>query len=708
MAWFFAFFLISGFCGILYELVWLRLAMAQFTVTTPFVSIVLSVFMGGLGLGSWGAGRWLEERGPGGALRLYGLTEFTIGLSAVLVPLELMWGRALMHSMGQALPTALYYAVAGTWIALALAPWCTAMGATYPVAMAAIRERCPGESRKSFSFLYVANLAGAILGSFVPLLFIEALGFRGTLWIGMALNFTLAVAAFGLSTRAPVAPAKGEEPTTSASEAPLDSSRLLWLLFATGITTMGVEVVWVRLYTVHLGTMVYAFAAILGTYLAATFAGSKIYRWMSGSRAVSGLWLLMLGLTTLLPLVACDPRRHLWVWVRLALGVVPFSAAAGFITPMLMDRLSQGHPARAGRGYAVNILGCVAGPLLAGFALLPLIGERYSLALFALPWLVVGAVWWKSESRKASVWMYAAAAAAVLLVFFTKGYEREYKTHQILRDHTATVMAAGTTREDKRLLVNGVGMTNLTPITKMMAHLPLAELGRTPESALVICFGMGTTHRSMLSWGIRSTAVELAPSVPRFFSWFHADAKQLEASPRSRIVIDDGRFFLERSREQFDVIVIDPPPPIEAAASSLLYSKEFYAAAKERLKPNGILAQWLPEGDAEVHAAVARALVESFPQVRVLGSLEEWGYHFLASRLPIPSETAATLAARLPAAAAADLVEWGPGETAEEQFQIVLDQEITAQKLIDGAPRTTAMRDDHPVNEYYLLRRGLK
>ena len=54
MRWYFFFFLISGFCGILYELVWLRLAMAQYGVTTPIVSIVLSAFMGGLGIGSLG------------------------------------------------------------------------------------------------------------------------------------------------------------------------------------------------------------------------------------------------------------------------------------------------------------------------------------------------------------------------------------------------------------------------------------------------------------------------------------------------------------------------------------------------------------------------------------------------------------------------------------------------------------------------------
>jgi len=60
--WYFFFFFVSGFCGVLYELVWLRLSMAQFGVTTAMVSIVLSVFMAGMGLGAWASGKWLRAQ----------------------------------------------------------------------------------------------------------------------------------------------------------------------------------------------------------------------------------------------------------------------------------------------------------------------------------------------------------------------------------------------------------------------------------------------------------------------------------------------------------------------------------------------------------------------------------------------------------------------------------------------------------------------
>jgi hypothetical protein len=239
----------------------------------------------------------------------------------------------------------------------------------------------------------------------------------------------------------------------------------------------------------------------------------------------------------------------------------------------------------------------------------------------------------------------------------------------------------------------------------MMAHLPLALLPHRAANALIICFGMGTSHRSALSWHIQSTAVELVPSVPALFSFFHPDGTVGLDSPLSHVVIDDGRSYLERTQEKYDVIVIDPPPPIGAAASSLLYSKEFYAIAKERLRPGGILQQWLPGGDAATQASVARALKESFPHVRVFPSVEGWGFHFLASMTPIPYLSASDLAGKLPSYAARDLMEWGPASNPQEQFGIVLSHELSLDALIHEAPNAPALQDDHPVNEYFVLRR---
>jgi len=713
MVWFFTFFLVSGFCSILYEIVWLRLAMAQFGVTSALASIVISVFMAGLGLGSWGSGRLIrkyEMRVRVPALRLYALAELLIGMSALLVPYQLLWGRKLLEWIGASSSWA-YYLGSGTWIALTLVPWCACMGATIPVAMLAIRRRDPERSQRSFSYLYLSNVLGAVIGATFPLLLIELYGFRDTLKIGAACNGLLALSAMLLSLgrTEPSGPVRTEPATKGvASRASSQGNRPLALLFLTGLTSIGMEVVWIRQFTPYLGTVVYAFASILATYLVSTFIGLQIYRlWSRRNRREGNLIWVLLGLFALLPLLAANPGIHISRLLRLMVGIAPFSGVLGFLTPLLVDRWSVGDPARAGKAYAVNVLGCILGPLLSGFLLLPLISERWVLFVFSLPWLLM-AFRPAGPSGKRLDWQagisYAVVLSALALVFTQKSYEDQFGHGEVLRDNTATIVAMGEGR-NKHLWVNGVGITGLTPITKFMAHLPLSFLDHPPKNALVVCFGMGTTYRSLMSWDIPVTAVELVPSVPRVFGYFHADGPALLRSPLSHVVIDDGRRYLERTYEQYDVITIDPPPPVQAAGSSLLYSKEFYAIIRRRLRPGGILQQWLPGGDPVVRASVARALKESFPYVRVFHSVEGWGYHFLASESPLPNPTAAELAQRLPDKAATDFLEWGPESTPEGQFADVLKREISLDDLIQQAPSASALRDDRPVNEYYLTRR---
>ena len=717
LRWFFGFFFVSGFCSILYELVWLRLAMAQFAVTTALISIVLSAFMIGLGLGSWAAGRYVRNwagprRWP--SLRLYALVELLIGLSALVVPRELAQGRVFLERLDAGHPLSLtsYYILAGLWIGLALIPWCACMGATFPFAMAAIREAFSEESERSFSYLYLANVLGAVMGACLPLLLIEEWGFRGTLHAGAVLNLCLATTALLLSL-ATTQRASSETETRQPIPATTPTSAWpYWVLFGTGFTSMAVEVVWIRLYTPGLGTFVYAFATILGLYLGATYLGSQYYRRMHRlEQGTSGMLFAGLALSVVFPLLICDPRLPIIYHLRVV-SLLPFSFLAGWITPMVLDSVSHGDPDRAGRGYAVNIVGCVLGPLVAGFVLLPWLGERYTLLVCALPWMAVSLLGRSAtvpaeKMRPPALWKPALVSVlALVLVGTTNDYETRYTPREVLRDSTATVTALGSGME-KQLLVNGMGMTGLTPITKMIAHLPLAFLQSPPKNALVICFGMGTTHRSMLSWGISSTAVELVPSVVSLFPYFHADAEQVLHSPNSHVVVNDGRFYLERSTSLYDVIVLDPPPPVEAAASSLLYSKEFYALARQHLRPGGILQQWIPgTGEPFTLASVARALKESFPYVRVFRSIEKsHGCHFIASDSPFPSYSAETLASRLPPTAVADFLEWDAGSTAQRQFARLLQKEVPVDELIAPAADAPALQDDRPVNEYFLLRR---
>jgi spermidine synthase len=491
-------------------------------------------------------------------------------------------------------------------------------------------------------------------------------------------------------------------------------------LFSTGFVAMAMEVVWTRAFTPVLKTQVYSFALIVFTYLGATFFGSWRYRGdLRRNRLHStGKLISALAITSLLPVLANNPHffgADYWtapinvISVIILLGsICPFCALLGYLTPSLIDEYAAGEPAVAGKAYAVNVLGCILGPLFACYVLLPQLSERYALILLGLPFLVFWFFFFKSQLPwQRWGWGLAIGVALVWSSFCAEDFEGMlFKTEKhttVRRDYTASVMSF---REGWRrsLLVNGIGMTILTPITKFMVHLPLAFHQGKPESVLVVCFGMGTTYRSALSWDIDTTTVELVPSVIKVFGFYHADAAQVLNNPNGHVVIDDGRRYLKRTAKKFDVIVIDPPPPVEAAGSSLLYSTEFYTLVKQHLKPGGIVQVWFPGGEPVMGQAVIRSTQESFPYVRGFSSIAGSGIHLLASMDPIKVPTPEQLTACMPAAAKKDLLEWSLSQDLPGYLGLVVVREIPLKSALNLNPKIE-ITDDHPFNEYFLRRR---
>ena len=709
-------FLLSGFTALLYQTVWMRLTLAAFGVNTSVVATVLGVFMLGLAVGSVAAERILRQadaRFAVGPLRIYGAAELLVGLGGWVVPALLTAGRSALLAVGPA--GGMAYTVCSTAVITAvLLPFCTAMGLTFPSAVAFLKSAgASGQGRLPFSALYLANVVGAFLGAVAtPLYLIESYGFLATCRGAAAVNVSIAVVTL-LAFRGQRWAREDDVPSVSVS-APRDrgSQARRLALFVTGFTTMGMEVVWMRIYPNIIGTYVYSFGTIIAIYLLATTLGSTAYRrfrtWDVAGRL--GLWFPWLGAASLLPLLSAsvsfpEVDSHL----RVVLGLSPFCALLGFLTPALVDREAGDDSAKVGSAYGVNLLGCLLGPLAAGFVLLPVLGTRGAALVLALPLFLVGLLP-PIRGQGRLVWSGAAVLAAGAIWFSTTLFEETFPKAQVRRDYVATVVAGGTGME-KTLYVNGVGMTVLTTVTKMMAHFPAAHLTRhegQPLDALVICFGMGTSFRSLGSWGANVTAVELVPSVPALFGYFHPDGPELvrASGGRLRIVHDDGRRFLDRSPGLFDLITIDPPPPVEAAGSSLLYSKEFYTSAKRKMKPGAILQTWLPDGDRETVAGVVLAVLESFPYVRVMGSIGGDGFHITASNDPIPRLSAEELVARMPQAAVSDMTEWIAAPPARF-FQRMFDNEYVVESLLIDHARaaTLAISDDRPVNEFYLVRR---
>lgn len=726
--WFlFLVFFWSGCCALIYQVVWTRLAFAAFGIIAPVLSVVISVFMLGLSGGAWAGGKWIGSlvRKTGcSALLFYALAELMIGIGGLSVPKLFATGELLLLSSGQ-MDSFRYLSLSALVLGCSILPWCFFMGATFPFMMAYVREWDP-RSADSFSYLYLANVLGAMTGCLLTaILLVEILGFAHTLWTAAIINFAIAATSGYLAWTRPRrastadSPAKSSTKTRRKSSASGSRRRVIkWILFSTGFSAMAMEVIWARAFTPVMTTQVYSFALIVFAYLGATFLGSLVYRrdLQKGSVRATASLISVLSIASFLPIV-CNDLRFLTNTENFAgylsatillLSICPLCAVLGYLTPSLIDEYSLGDPAAAGRAYAINVTGCILGPLAASYLLLPWLGERYGLVVLGLPFLAFGffgtgtlPAWYRWGARLTAssvlIWsLFYSVDLAALVPMRARKIE-------IRRDYAASVISAG---EDlsKALLVNGVGVTGLVPITKFMAHLPLAFHTGKPESALVICFGMGTSYRSALSWDIETTAVELVPSVRDAFAFYHADAQQVLSNPKGRVVIDDGRRYLNRTGRKFDVIVIDPPPPVEAAGSSLLYSEEFYELAKKHLQPNGILQAWFPGGNPRTGQAVLRSLQHSFPHLRCFRSPGGAGMLVLASMEPIEPLTPHQVAMTMPNTAVDDLLEWSSSRNLPAYLAQVVAKEFAIEQELDPDPKIR-ITDDHPYNEYFLLRR---
>jgi len=99
-------------------------------------------------------------------------------------------------------------------------------------------------------------------------------------------------------------------------------------------------------------------------------------------------------------------------------------------------------------------------------------------------------------------------------------------------------------------------------------------------------------------------------------------------------------------------------------------------------------------------------LGESFPYVVAFKSIEDWGYHFLASASPIPEIAPAEFVARLSGPAKRDLMEWNSNISLDRMAENILSRRTDIARLLPVDGKSMVVTDDLPYNEYFALRRS--
>jgi len=671
----FALFLGSGMTGLIYQVVWTKLLTLVFGVTMLAVSTVLTSFFGGLALGSWLGGRWIDKHR--GGFKWYGAAEVLIGVYALLFSFLLDANNyayillAQNSEMGFGSLTLLKFGLA---TALLIIPT-TLMGATLPI-LSKTLARSQSRFAKDIGGLYAVNTIGAVIGAVITaFILIPSAGMSTILYATGVLNIAIGATAYFFSKthtedEFDVAEAKAPRAAPRFYSGEHDEERLprgfsillLWGFAISGFTGLAYEVIWTRVLGFMLTGTVYAFAVVLAVFLTGIAAGSLVFsRFIDRLRSASAVIVILavveilIGLSSIALITLYDKMPGFEIYLRMdstpvwgefvylnfliafiTLIVPTFLFGATFpLVCKIYSRRIESIGSKIGNVYSVNTVGGILGSFAGGFLLIPFVGMQNTIVLMGLVNIAIGAAFilFNPYSRGAKSYaILGVGAVATAAVIFTLPANMPLSLHKSFllygeeiifyrEGATATVMIAEKPGEslsasNKRLWVNGNRATAAyyegLQINRFQGVLPMV-LHPDPKDVLVICFGSGTTFGTLSQFPVTMVDnVEIARTVTEGASYFKKENMDVLNNPKSRINIDDGRSFLAATSRKFDVITEEPMHPALAGVVNL-YTKEYYELAKAHLKPDGIMSQWIPLYNVSVEDM--KILVKTFQSV---------------------------------------------------------------------------------------------
>jgi predicted membrane-bound spermidine synthase len=641
-------------------------------------ALILSSFMAGLALGNAiAASARIRRWRP---LHLYALLEVLVALLGCTIVFGLPVLGELLRPVWQLLwnyqPALLGLRFVVSFLILLMPT--TAMGLTLPVLIEdpILRQTNFG---RAVGFLYGSNTLGAVAGAVLGEGYlIAAFGLRGTsLAAAVASCVAAAVALF-------VAKFEGETRTGLFQRTfPFRVEvkyrppwRLLLVSFGTGCILLALEVIWFRFLRLYVASSPTAFAIMLAVVLAGIgfggVAAGAIHRRSAQLNQFLPVPLLLAAIIVLLSYLFFPGEAirtpagafSLASWHQIAALCLALMFPVAFLSGILFPSVAacvhasiQNRMNSTGISTLLNTAGAATGPLLASFLLLPGIGFQWSLVLCATAYALLAALCSERSAwsfRRPVAFTMAALYAVLILLIALFPYHRvdAHFAHASRRyeiDEHGNVLARVVKRIEGtsdtlqllrgdlfgepyyyRLLTDAFSMSATTPgnqrYMRLFAYLPLTFRPES-EDVLLLCYGCGVTADALLHGPNvkRMDVVDISKEVLDLADLYsNINYSNPLRDPRAHAVVQDGRFFLQASPRQYDIISGEPPPP-KVPGSVNLYSEEFFSLMKDRLKEGGIATFWLPINQLKVEEAKAilRAFHNSFSNASVWANADE-------------------------------------------------------------------------------------
>ncbi|QRN96140.1 fused MFS/spermidine synthase [Archangium violaceum] len=728
---------LSGAAALIAETLWIRSLTNMVGSTVEAASTIFAAFLAGLALGAWLAGGKADVlRLP---LRAYALVEVAIAFTAGAAGLGLFLLRDTLIIGGDVHGVARVALVFFFVLALVLLPTLL-MGATFPLMVAAARRE--GIQVSGVNVLYALNTLGASLGTVAcGFVMIPALGVRGSVGAGAVLNLLAAAACvpalLARSEPGPASSSESEAPSEAGSTPDGGSTALpQWVLLlvaaSSGLLTLGAEVAWTRLSSYFLGNRAYAFSTLMACVLVSLAVGSWLAERLMrrfGHRLpelLGGVLVLSAGL-----MMACAAMSEWWIHhqaevertlppaggvfftARILQALVllaPMMLAMGCLFPLSLtaSRLTRERSGlAAGLFYLVNTVGSVAGSLLVGFWVLPAVGVYRGIGYLVAFACVMAAVVFGFGVRSRLPKLAGLGAVTVVVTLVPLALPEELVTldakEQLVyraEDRYGVFQVNGlpggllSVSNNNTKLVHYLGAANTAYVQQMQGHLALFFRPEA-KTAVVLGSGYGITAGALGLYPQleRIDAVEIVPGMVEAADLFMPHNLGYHRNPRVRVVVDDGRHYLTRQKDRFDIVSINISDPRLPGGASLLHS-DFYDIVKQRLTEGGVVIQHAFGTEMRL---VLSTLGRSFKHVRLFPSYQN-GFNVVASDQPLVADPGKIDAlTRIPAVHGALR---GIGIIEPLRAGEVFSQGLTPEQLPNLFNDSRVATDDFPLLEY--------
>jgi spermidine synthase len=614
LSFYYPLFLLSGFPALLYQIVWQRALFTLYGVNVESVTMIVTVFMLGLGLGSL-AGGWLSSIRKVHPEVAFGIIEISIGIFGYMS----LW---IFHRVG--LLTAGHSTFFTGIIAFTLLLLPTLlMGSTLPL-LVEYAVRTTGNVGESVGSLYSVNTFGSAVGCFAAaIVLMGALGESGVIHLACSLNLLVGASALTLSMRSaqPYAPHRRESAQAGRPRDGVRATIPLWigasLAGITGFIALAYEIVWYRVYSFASGGTASTFALLLGFYLLGIAIGSCVVQEACkrklGHDLPNTLWVtsvvILLGSVSSFLLGPAVARSLLHFPLDFAFFFVAITAAfLGSAFPLLAHStiVSTGH---VGKGasylYLSNIVGSAVGSFLVGFVILNYWSTRATSTLLLLLGLGVFLVLAFLSRLPGKQFTIALSCLACMVLVLASGrlyagmYERllaktSYTSGMRFGDFIENRSGEIAVLQDGTVYGGGIydGRFNTDPIVDtngIFRAYAIAGMHPHPTRVLIIGLSSGSWAQVVANnFAVKDiTIVEINPGYLPLIEK-HSQVRSLLHNPKVHIVIDDGRRWLFGHPDQkFDFILMNTTYSWRANASNLL-SREFLTLIRSHLKPDGI------------------------------------------------------------------------------------------------------------------------